>query len=288
MTTPKEKILIVALLLISTSRLTVFGTPEVSNVRASQNPESQKVNIVYDLAGTNSEYAVSLNVSTNHGASYSIYPQSLSGSGIGIVPPGINKVIEWNAPYDWPGRYSSAVRFRVTATPPAIATNIYVSMSSGGFVWSSNASVGFLGNGTGKSTLIQLIWSANSNAEPAQASSINYVSGDDIWLADYIFTENGVKGDYDHFAYFHDLYIHEDAMPSAGYIYARVFEDSFVEIGDWYYTGPVISARDIDPASVPMPMPQAYNLWRGSLNTGEPLNADVDAIDGLFGAQVSE
>lgn len=89
--------------------------PTVSNVRASQRAQTRVVNIFYDLAGSSGPYTVTLGVSTNHGVSYDLNVPSLTGNGIGSVIAGSNRHIVWNAGADWPGQFSSAVRFKVTA-----------------------------------------------------------------------------------------------------------------------------------------------------------------------------
>jgi len=91
------------------------AAPVVSNVRAAQRPGTKLVDIYYDLADPDSAaLAVSVAVSTNGGASYTLPASSFTGTGAGIAP-GNNKLITWNAGADWNGRYSANVRFRVTA-----------------------------------------------------------------------------------------------------------------------------------------------------------------------------
>jgi sulfatase modifying factor 1 len=96
---------------------TASAPPVVSNVRAAQRPGTQLVDIYYDLADPdNASLAITVLVSTNGGASYTLPATSFSGSGFGsAVTPGSNKQISWNAGADWKGRYSANVRFRVTA-----------------------------------------------------------------------------------------------------------------------------------------------------------------------------
>ena len=91
--------------------------PVVSNVRASQRPGTQLVDIYYDLADPDSvSLGITVLVSTNGGASYTLPATSFSGAGWGsAVTPGSNKQITWNAGADWSGHYSANVRFRVTA-----------------------------------------------------------------------------------------------------------------------------------------------------------------------------
>jgi formylglycine-generating enzyme required for sulfatase activity len=96
---------------------TAGAPPVVSNVRAAQRPGTQLVDIYYDLADPDSvSLAITVLVSTNGGASYTLPATSFSGSGWGsAVTPGSNKQITWNGGADWSGHYSANVRFRVTA-----------------------------------------------------------------------------------------------------------------------------------------------------------------------------
>ena len=105
--------------------LSVFAAgaaaPVVSNVRAAQRAGTKLVDIYYDLADSDSAtLAVSVAVSTNGGASYTLPATSFSGSGWGgAVTPGLNKQIIWNAGSDLPAKLFANVRFRVTADDAA-------------------------------------------------------------------------------------------------------------------------------------------------------------------------
>ena len=92
-------------------------SPAVSNVRASQRAQAQSVDIFYDLASTDGgPFSVSVEVSTNNGTTYDLPASSFSGNGVGdAVTSGTRKQIVWAAGSDWPGQYSSAVRFKVMA-----------------------------------------------------------------------------------------------------------------------------------------------------------------------------
>jgi formylglycine-generating enzyme required for sulfatase activity len=116
--------LLCLLLLCGANYAAAGAAPVISNVRAAQRQGTKLVDIYYDLADSDSAtLAVSVVVSTNGGASYTLPATSFSGSGWGgVVTPGTGKQITWNAAADWNGRYSANVRFRVTAddaTAPA-------------------------------------------------------------------------------------------------------------------------------------------------------------------------
>ncbi len=104
---------IIMLLVLSVS-FARAGSPAVSNVRAAQRTPTQLVDIFYDLTTTTGEpVTVSVAISTNNGATYDLPASHFTG--IGSVTPGTRRQIVWNAGQDWPGQFSGAVRFKVTA-----------------------------------------------------------------------------------------------------------------------------------------------------------------------------
>ncbi len=95
---------------------TLAAGPTVANVRAAQRPGTQLVDITYDLADPDSAMlSVSVAVSTDGGASYSLPATHFTGAVGSGVTAGTKKLITWDAGQDWPGQFSSQVRFRVTA-----------------------------------------------------------------------------------------------------------------------------------------------------------------------------
>src|ERR1017187_1098877 len=102
---------------------------------AAQRPGTQLVDIYYDLANPDSaSLAITVLVSTDGGASYTLPATSFSGSGWGsAVTPGSNKQITWNAGADWSGHYSANIRFRVTADD-AVAPSGMALIPAGSFV----------------------------------------------------------------------------------------------------------------------------------------------------------
>ena len=93
------------------------------------------------------------------------------------------------------------------------------------------------------------------------------VMGNDILLAQISIT----SADSDHlgsgWAYFSGYDFDDGGLaPAGGYIYARIFEDNTVEPGDWWYTGAVVAAQDLDPNNQPLDVPQLYDINRESTN----------------------
>ena len=169
----------------------------------------------------------------------------------------------------------------------AANADIYVDWSAGsGFFWTADANVGILGSGTGNSTIAQLIWSGDGVADSASASTAHFVTGDDVWLADILITEDGIDNDgdlYDSYALFSAPTFQgpdQGVDPNFGNVYARIFQDDVVEDGDWYYVSafmdPVL--KSLDPSAEPPPSAQELQLNRDLTNG--------DAIDGAYGAQV--
>ena len=114
------------------------ASPVVSNIRASQRPGMALVDIYYDVSDADStNLAVSVAVSTNDGAAYTLPATSFSDGGAaksvgGGVRPGNNRWIVWNAGADWNGQFSSLVKFRVTADDSSTAGDYMVIDLSGG------------------------------------------------------------------------------------------------------------------------------------------------------------
>ncbi len=98
----------------------------VANVRGSQRPGTTLVDLFYDLSGPGSSYSVSVAVSSDGGATFVVPATHFSGDGVtSPTAPGANRHIVWDAGADFPGQFSTRVRFRVTVTeslvPPGMA-----------------------------------------------------------------------------------------------------------------------------------------------------------------------
>ena len=109
-----------AMLALTLAVSVVTAAPVVSNVRAAQRAGTQLVDIYYDLASPSNTLTVSISVSTNGGAGYTLVATSFTGAVGAGVTPGSNKQITWNAGVDWPDNFSANVRFRVTADDGAL------------------------------------------------------------------------------------------------------------------------------------------------------------------------
>ncbi|HZL77742.1 MAG TPA: SUMF1/EgtB/PvdO family nonheme iron enzyme [Candidatus Limnocylindrales bacterium] len=111
----KLKTFFVWLCLAMLAPLAATAQPVVSNVRVAQRAGTQLVDVYYDLASASNALTVSVAVSTNGGASYTLPATSFTGAVGNGIAPGTNQKITWNAGQDWPTNFSANVRFRVTA-----------------------------------------------------------------------------------------------------------------------------------------------------------------------------
>jgi uncharacterized delta-60 repeat protein len=93
-----------------------YTTPIVNNITAAQRSGTNLVDITYDLTALGwSGLAVSLEISSDGGATWTVPVTTASGDIGSSVAPGIGKVIVWNAGTDWLQSYSTEMRFRLVA-----------------------------------------------------------------------------------------------------------------------------------------------------------------------------
>lgn len=96
--------------------MSAWANPTVSGVTAGQRAGTKLVDISYNLAAT-APCTVSILVSSNSGAAWTVPATSLTGNGIGTgVSAGNGKQIVWNAGADWNGQWSTQMQVQVTAT----------------------------------------------------------------------------------------------------------------------------------------------------------------------------
>lgn len=94
----------------------VLGAPVVSNLVAVQRVGTKLIDITYDVSVSGlSSVLVSLEISSDGGVTWQVPVSSAVGDVGSAVVPGTGKAIVWNAKADWPGNYTSQMRFRVKA-----------------------------------------------------------------------------------------------------------------------------------------------------------------------------
>jgi hypothetical protein len=92
----------------------VQAAPVVSNLTAAQRAGTKLVDISYDLAAPGfGSVAVTLEASSDGGATWTAPVASATGAVGESVTPGTGKAIVWNAGVDWLGNSSTQMRFRV-------------------------------------------------------------------------------------------------------------------------------------------------------------------------------
>lgn len=146
--------------------------------------------------------------------------------------------------------------------------------ASSGFYFNSNPSIGILGEGTGNSTIAQLMYSPDDTKDSILTSKTGNVN-DMIWATKTL-TENNVGGGYDGYALFSANY----TAPTFtnGWVYALIFQDGNVQTGDWYFYTPMYALSDI---AGPNPGP-AGSAQYIQMNTDAPLFDSGNAINSGF------
>ena len=145
-------------------------------------------------------------------------------------------------------------------------------LATGGFYYSANSNIGILGDGTGNSTIAQLIYSADLVMDGATIGG-GTLGDDTIWATKTI-TEDGIANDatqFDSFAWFLLPNNYQQTFVS-GNVYARIFQDDTIEAGDWYFYTPMYTLQDIaGPVPGPAGTPQGIEM-----NTS-PLGNAIDS-----------
>lgn len=97
--------------------LSANSAPVVSNVTASQRTDgSKKVDIRYNLADADGDAcAVTVQVSNDNGATWTVPITALTGAVGSGVTPGTGKLIVWDCKVDLPGAFGSQYKVRVCA-----------------------------------------------------------------------------------------------------------------------------------------------------------------------------
>jgi hypothetical protein len=129
---------------------------------------------------------------------------------------------------------------------------------SAGFFFNVNPGAGILGDATGHSTVAQLIYSVDLYADAAYLNGAT--TGDDVVWDTLTLTENRISGDGDEWASFTGWIVRDFA---AGYVYARIFQDSDIGVGDWYFYTPMLSLRDL---TVPPDLSQSLEMNTDMVN----------------------
>ncbi|MCX6837318.1 MAG: SUMF1/EgtB/PvdO family nonheme iron enzyme, partial [Verrucomicrobia bacterium] len=116
---------LIACIILVLGHAVLHAAPVVSNITASQRPGTKLVDITYDLAAPGfGAVAVTLEASSDGGATWTVPVTSVTGAVGAGVTPGTGKTIVWDAGADWPQSYSTQMGFRITAddgAPPGFS-----------------------------------------------------------------------------------------------------------------------------------------------------------------------
>jgi len=116
------------------------SAPVVSNVVAQQTPGTGFVTITYDVSDAEGDsLASSLVCSSNNGATFDLYPITVTGDVHRRMAPGTGKQITWNAAIDYPGQYWTQVVAKVVVSDGPVAAGEMVLVPSGNFTMGSTA-----------------------------------------------------------------------------------------------------------------------------------------------------
>jgi hypothetical protein len=109
---------LLAALALATATTTRAADPAVSNLTFAQRAGTKLVDITYDVTADTPTVIVSLEISTDGGATFSVPATTVSGAIGAGVAVGTGKTITWDAGADWSGQYSTQMRFKVNVTAP--------------------------------------------------------------------------------------------------------------------------------------------------------------------------
>lgn len=110
------------------------SAPVVTNVTATQIPNTGQVRITFDVADADNDPVTARVIcSSNNGANFDLLPVTLSGDVNHAMPVGPNKVILWDAAHDYPGRHWTQVIAKVLASDGPALSGEMVSVPAGSF-----------------------------------------------------------------------------------------------------------------------------------------------------------
>ena len=147
-----------------------------------------------------------------------------------------------------------------------------------GWYFGSDVNAGILGPvGSGKSTIAQLVYSADTNVNAALVGGL--ASGDDIVWSQITITESsGVQSIWADFS--GPTYTDNATNFTPGYVYARIFEKNNVAVSNWYYYTTPIAITEFSSTNSYTPQLIVMNtdeINGNSINVGSNV-AQVQAI----------
>ena len=153
------RILVLNIMVLGLLSSKVFAAvPVVTNVKASQRPDTKFVDITYDLADADGDKcSVRIEMSSNAGDTYYVPLITLTGDVGKGISPGTSKKIVWNAGEDWDGEFSDQMKVRISARDlkgfPGLEFGSEV--KPGGFLMGQDGGA----EGNGPSKQVNISWS---------------------------------------------------------------------------------------------------------------------------------
>jgi formylglycine-generating enzyme required for sulfatase activity len=107
--------------------------PEIRNLKVQQRPGTYLVDVTFDLVDPDSLNGVFLNLaaSSDNGVTFNLPVTTVNGD-LGLVKPGTNKKLVWNAFTDWPDKYTPNAKVRIVAVD---SLPLGPGRGPDGFVW---------------------------------------------------------------------------------------------------------------------------------------------------------
>jgi len=140
--------------------------------------------------------------------------------------------------------------------------------SYGFFFGATDPGVGILGDGTGNSTTVQLIYSLDDNVNDVNLDGSS--AGDDVVWDAMIITEDGIANDGSTFdSYAFTTIQNQQRAFVGGFVYARIFQDNVLNLGDTFHSSDIIALVDITGATPAQRLDINQNTIIGnSIDTG--------------------
>jgi hypothetical protein len=132
----------------------------------------------------------------------------------------------------------------------------------------------------GEQARVQLIYDANGDGV-GQAAIGAVLSGDDVEVANFL-TPAAVAGDfYREFGVWDQVNLTQLGA-AGGTVYARIFQDSSVGAGSFYYEDSFV-ASDLNTATTPPPTPELFDVGGGGVALASSTVIPEPATIGLLG-----
>ena len=159
--------------------------PVVTNVVATQIPNTGQVRVTYDCSDADGDQVTArLICSADNGATFTLLPVTVSGNVNVTMSPGPGKQIIWDAGRDYPGRFWTQVVAKVLVSDGPATSGEMVPVAAGSFIMGTNSGIG--AEGPAHNVTLSAYWIDKyevSNAEYQQFIDAGGYSTPAYWSA---------------------------------------------------------------------------------------------------------